>query len=268
MPAARDQNLAYERAVTSARSDPALRRFVEDAFLHEDPHAALRAFRASEHWARIRRLLNEMGVSDGARVLDFGGGRGLVAASLALDGYESVLCEVNPSPVCGTGAAVEVRAAAGVEFGVVRGPIGESLDGAPFDAIVCRAVLHHLSHLVPTLRQLAAVLAPGGVLVASDEPTVRRSADVDRLRAAHPFTRFGVEERAFRVRDYAVALEDAGFVDIRARFPVAFRDYRKFVRPASPAAAAAGRYAVYRLREAFRHAPGAVRAFTARTPAV
>ncbi len=267
MHATRDQNLAYERAVQTARADPSLRRFVEDAFLHEDAHAALEAFAASEHWARVRRLLADMEVPAGARVLDFGGGRGLVAACLAREGYEAVLCEINPSAVCGTGAAASVAAVAGVGFEIVDRPVGELAGGPPFDAVVCRAVLHHVSPLVTTLRQVRGVLAPGGALVASDEPTVRRSTDVARLRATHPFTRFGVEETAYRVREYVRALEAAGFVTVRARFPVAYRDYRRLLRPASPAPAVAARYAVYRLRSTVRHEPGAVRSFTARSPA-
>ena len=41
--------------------------------------------------------------------------------ALALEGYEAVLLETNPSPVCGTGAAEALRASAGAAFEIEVG---------------------------------------------------------------------------------------------------------------------------------------------------
>lgn len=260
------QELAYERAVEGARRDPALRAVVEETFLHEDPAAALSAFRASEHWARVLRLLERCGVAPGARVLDFGGGRGLVAAALSLAGYRAVLCEINPSEVCGAGAAVAVRSATGADFEIAGGPVSELRAGAPFDAVVCRSVLHHVEPLGAVLSDLREVIRPAGWLIASDEPTIRSERELERLRGAHPFVAFGVEETAYRVGDYRAALEAAGFERVEDRFPVAFGDYRRILRASDPAPVAALLYARYRLRSALRPAPGQSRSFVARAP--
>jgi SAM-dependent methyltransferase len=264
MTVADDQSVAYERAVAAARRDPALRRSIEEAFLHEDPLEALGAFRASEHWARVRRLLSYLGVPPRSAVLDFGGGRALIAASLALDGYRATLCEINTSPVCGTEAAAALRDAAGVDFHIISRPLSTLPASERFDVVVCRAVLHHVSPLVPVLSDIHRVLVPGGAFVASDEPTVRRIQEIGAVRAAHPFTRFGVDERAYRVRDYLDALRAAGFRRTRAHFPVALSDYRRHVRPEAGVAAAATRYLAYRARATTRPKPGDVRSFTAR----
>ena len=133
-----DQDLAYERAVLEARRDPSMRALVEQAFLHEDPGAALTAFAASEHAARAKRLLRAAGVRPGARVLELGGGRGLMSAILSREGFDVALCEPNPSDVCGAGAAREVQATTGLAFQVTEGGIGSLPRTPTFDAVVCR----------------------------------------------------------------------------------------------------------------------------------
>jgi len=262
---AEQQDLAYERAVLEAWRDPALRAIVVRGFLHEDVFEALRAFAASEDWARIRRLLHAAGVRPPARVLDLGGGRGLVAAALAQEGYEAVLCEPNPSEVCGAGAAARLRARLAAPFTIATGAVG-ALEVEGFDAVVCRAVLHHVQPLDEVLRDTLSLLVPGGVFIASDEPTVQRAGDLALARARHPFAGFGVEEDAHPVAHYLQALVAAGFAGARARFPVAFGDYRRYVRPL-PRLLALPFYARYRLRARLRPRPGQVVSLVARRPA-
>jgi len=248
-----DQDRAYERAVLAARGEPALRRVVMDSFLQKDVTEALDAFRASEHFARIRRLLRTSGVTPGGRVLDFGGGRGLVAAALSAEGYTATLWEPNRSPVCGSGAAERLREQSGLHFEVAAAPpTGEE----PFDAVVCRSVLHHIEEPVEELSRLRELLVPGGALVASDEPTIRRESELPALRQGHPFVPFGVEETAYTVGEYLSFLERAGFTRTRALFPVAFSDYRRLLRPRSPLPTALLLYLRYRLRSRLRPAPG------------
>jgi 2-polyprenyl-3-methyl-5-hydroxy-6-metoxy-1,4-benzoquinol methylase len=261
-----DQDQAYEEAVLAARADPALAQTIEESFLDEDGAVALRRFQASEHWARIERLLAGKGVKPGAKVVDLGGGRGLVSAALADAGYRTVLCEPNPSTVCGRGAAGRLRSAAGVEFDLAAGDIAE-LAGGEFDAVVCRAVLHHIEPLVPVLGSVRAALRPGGSLVCSDEPTLRDRSELPRLRQLHPFVQFGVDENALTEAEYRGALEGAGFVDVRLGFPVAWRDYQRFIRPDTAVPLAAALYWRYRLRSRLRPIPGEVRAITATAPA-
>jgi SAM-dependent methyltransferase len=257
-----DQDLAYEEAVLAARSDPKLAATILESFLDEDDHVALARFLASEHWSRIARLLGRQGVEPPARVMDFGGGRGLVAASLATEGYRVVLCEPNPSEVCGTGAAARLRSAAGLEFEIAGGDVAE-LAGSGFDAVVCRAVLHHVEPLVPVLGAVAAALRPGGSLVCSDEPTVRHRGELERLRQLHPFVQFGVEESALTEAEYERSLREAGFADVAIDFPVSWADYRHILRPTTPVAAALPLYWRYRLKSALRPSPGEVRTIVA-----
>ena len=259
-----DQDLAYERAVLEARRDPSMRALVEQAFLHEDPGAALTAFAASEHAARAKRLLRAAGVRPGARVLELGGGRGLMSAILSREGFDVALCEPNPSAVCGAGAAREVQATTGLAFQVTEGGIGSLPRTPTFDAVVCRAVLHHVDPLVPALQAVRERLVPGGWFVAVDEPTIRRSSHEQRAIGSHPFVPYGVHERAFTPGYYCRALREAGFARVRVRFPVAYADYRLVIHPEGPAGLMRLRYCAYRLRDQLLHPPGTVRTFVAR----
>lgn len=257
------QDMAYERAVLSARADDSMADAVDAAFLQEDIRVALREFRGSEHWARIRRLLDENGIEPGMRVLDMGGGRGLVAASLSEEGFRAVLCEPNPSEVCGAGAAAALAAGLEPGFEVHNGFVGE-LEPDSFDAVVCRAVLHHIHPMAPVLADARAVLKPGGVFIASDEPTIRRHGDLQQVLDEHPFVPFGVEEWAGPRSHYRDALSEAGFTGVEDSFPVAFDDYRSAIRPEFGQAMAAIGYAKYRVVSLVRPHPPVSRTFVAR----
>ncbi|HWO16486.1 MAG TPA: class I SAM-dependent methyltransferase [Solirubrobacterales bacterium] len=260
-----DQDQAYEEAVLAARADPTLSRTIRESFLDEDDVVALRRFQASEHWARIERLLASRRIEPGAKVLDLGGGRGLVSAALAVAGYRTVLCEPNHSGVCGRGAAERLRSAAALKFEVVGGDVAE-LAGGEFDAVVCRAVLHHIEPLVPVLRSVRAALRPGGSLICSDEPTVREVSELGRLRESHPFVQFGVDENALTEAQYRQALEEAGFVEVTLGFPVSWGDYRRLLRPNILLPVALVLYWRYRFRSTLRPVPGEVRTIVATAP--
>lgn len=262
---AMDQDRAYEGAVLSAWQDSTMRTIVERAFLHENVEAALAAFLRSEDCARAMRLLRSAGVNPGARVLDLGGGRGLLAAALAVHGFEASLCEPNPSQVCGAGAAGRLRRTLDRDFAITPGPVGE-LPPMAFDAVICRAVLHHVESLEDALTAVRHVLVPGGVFIATDEPTVRRPSDLEAAQELHPFARYGVDEQAHPVGHYLDALAAAGFIEGRAGFPVALGDYLGHVQRDIPRAIGIALYARYRLRSWLRPTPGQVVALTARRP--
>ncbi len=97
--------------------------------------------------------------------------------------------------MCGTGAAGRLRRTPDHAFAIAPSPVGE-LPPAAFDAVICRAVLHHVEPLEDVLRAVRRVLAPGGAFIATDEPTVRHPGDLEAARERHPFGRYGVDEQA------------------------------------------------------------------------
>lgn len=111
----------------------------------------------------------------GGRVLDLGAGNGWMArrlcgrfqvTALDVDGGPSALGALRGAPVACVRAELE------------RLPFG---DGR-FDAVVAAAAIHYTSDLPETLRQVARVLAPGGVFMLTDSPVYPDA--VARARAA------------------------------------------------------------------------------------
>ncbi len=123
----------------------------------------------SRYYARKRQLLEQF--APGRRVLDFGCYDG---GFLEYLGKDWDVAGIEPSD-----DAARVAESRGVR---ILGPTVESVaphSVAPFDAVVMLDVIEHLSDPVATLRALAALLRPGGVVLVetgdTDAPHFRRT---------------------------------------------------------------------------------------------
>lgn len=111
-----------------------------------------------------RRVLEAAGLAPGMRVLDLGSGAGNVARLAAeLVGPDGAVVGVEKDP-----AAVELArrhtGAPNVEFQVAD---AQTLDGVAdgFDAVTGRLILLHVADPVGALRQAAARVRPGGLVI-------------------------------------------------------------------------------------------------------
>lgn len=112
------------------------------------------------------------------RVLDLGGGPGLVAIALAerLPGLTGVVFEY---PEAAEVAADNIqRAGLGERLQAVGGDLNDDDIGRGFDLIWCSSVLHFVHDLPGMLRRLHAALRPGGLLVCchAEVPDERQAA--------------------------------------------------------------------------------------------
>jgi SAM-dependent methyltransferase len=146
------------------------------------------------------------GVGPGQLVLDAAAGRGRASKPLLAAGARVVLLERDAGRLAGAAAVLSGP----VSF--VRGDVAAMpFEAGVFDAVVLRAVLHHLPEPVTALREAARTVKPGGAVLlvdkaAPDDLEVRafRNA-VERLR--HPGHVWSHSERELRSLAAAARLD-------------------------------------------------------------
>lgn len=197
----------WERAVLWLRAQPDQAELVRDCYFDDPVLEAAERYRASPEWDAVRHLVGP----SGGRALDVGAGRGISSYALARDGWQVTALEPDPSPVVGAGAIRQIAADAHLPIEVV-GEWGEDLPlpDATFDLVYGRQVLHHARDLPTLCKQMARVLKPGGTFLATREHVIFRDADLAVFLAGHPLHRLYGGENAYRLREYKVAIANAG----------------------------------------------------------
>jgi ubiquinone/menaquinone biosynthesis C-methylase UbiE len=130
-------------------------------------HSLAERQRLDEQGANLRpltqRLLQDMGLLPGMRVLDVGCGTGdvsLLAAELV--GPSGAVVGVDRSTEALAAARLRARTDANVEF--VEGDIASLCPAEPFDAVIGRLVLIHQVAPSTVVRHLAGLVRPGGII--------------------------------------------------------------------------------------------------------
>jgi S-adenosylmethionine-dependent methyltransferase len=118
------------------------------------------------------------------RVLDVGAGQGTQSLRLAELGHDVVAADPDPRMLATLTAALAGRSTppGPGKVQVAAGGLGglpEDVTARPYDVVLCHGVLMYLPVAGPALRELAGLVAPGGVL-----SLVFRNADGIALRPA------------------------------------------------------------------------------------
>jgi SAM-dependent methyltransferase len=202
-----DSAQTWEHAVLWLRAQPDQAELVRACFYDDPLLGAAERYYQSTEWAAARELLP----ARPGRALDIGSGRGISAYALRRAGWSVVALEPDPSPVVGADAIRALARDARLEIEVVQ-EWGERLPfaDASFDLVHCRQALHHARDLAQLCREIGRVLRPGACFIALREHVISRSQDLQAFQDAHPLHHLYGGERAYRLREYERAIEDAG----------------------------------------------------------
>jgi len=159
-------------------------------------------------------ILQGLRLYPGARVLEFGGGTGWLSRWLAQLGCRVTMLDVSPT-------ALRIARELLVRNPLIGGkpePQFLQFDGrhidlpdASVDRIVCFDAFHHAPNPDDVLRELARVLAPGGI-AAFAEPGPEHSRTA---QSQYEMRTYGVVENDIHIHPLWSAARAAGFTDIR-----------------------------------------------------
>jgi len=124
----------------------------------------------SVHGPDTERLLLRAGLIKGMRVADVGCGIGTISAWMAKQvgpNGEVIGVDISPEQIAQAQKDAYRRTLTNLHFKVASAyDIGLPLDS--FDLVFCRFLLMHLTHPADALREMAALVKPGGTLVCED----------------------------------------------------------------------------------------------------
>jgi 2-polyprenyl-3-methyl-5-hydroxy-6-metoxy-1,4-benzoquinol methylase len=114
-----------------------------------------------------RWVVERLDLAPAHRVLDVGAGTGLIARAVAPHAASVVAVDLTPDMLEGGRAAALAAGLTNVQFR--RGAV-EALpvDGAAFDRVVCRWLIHHLATPADAVREMRRACAPGGQVAVID----------------------------------------------------------------------------------------------------
>ena len=201
--------MTWEEAVRSLIDDPSQRDLAAGAYFDLPLTAAAKRYASGPEWQAIRALTGKpCGVA-----VDVGAGNGVVSYALACDGWTVIAIEPDPSDLVGAGAIRQLSQATGLAIDV-RGGYGEGLplETGSVALVIARQVLHHARDLQGFCREIARVLAPGGMLVSARDHVITGPGQLQAFLDLHPLHKLYGGENAFELKEYRAAIKNAGLV--------------------------------------------------------
>lgn len=198
---------SWEESIQWLRNQPDQQELVKAAFYDDPLPEAAKRYADSSEWVAVRTFLPTQKGS----VLDVGAGRGIASYALARDGWQVTALEPNSSDLVGAGAIRSLSKQTSLKIDVVEN-WGESLPFADssFEAVHCRAVLHHAHDLKKLCFEINRVLKPGGTMIATREHVISNPNDRHEFLKTHPLHYLYGGENAYLLEEYIYAMKNAG----------------------------------------------------------
>ena len=193
------------------RKDPDFNDLVRDAYFDEDLIANVERFRQSPEFIETLKVIGGF-VKNSCKLLDIGSGNGIAAVSFALEGYEVLAIEPDPSDTIGSGAIKKLKEYYQLTNLEVKELFAENLfnEKSEFEIAYVRQALHHARDLNLFVESAAGLLKPGGIFIAVREHVIYNEKDKLWFLASHPLQKYYGGENAFTLLEYNFAFNAAG----------------------------------------------------------
>jgi SAM-dependent methyltransferase len=178
----------------------------------------------------LRRLVAFAALPPGARLLDAGCGPGLVAEAFLEAGCDVVGVDLSAEMV--RRARVRCQRFGGRARFAQRS-LGDEAPETPYDAAASRNVLHHVEYPRAFVARQAALLRPGGVLLAQDillDPDPERGAWEQEIQRARDRT----HARSLTPGELVDLLAGAGLEDFRLALDEVLLDFDEWFDRGTP----------------------------------
>jgi len=203
--------LNWEQTVKFIRSKPEYEDLVEKAYFEEDLPLNVERFKRSAEFAETIKLIRQY-APNANTILDIGSGNGISAIAFALEGYNVIVSEPDPSITIGAGAIKKLAIHYNLDNVKVYENCAEEI-GFPadhFDIVYVRQAMHHAYDLNKFIKNLALVLKKGGTLFTIRDHVIYDESDKERFLKDHPLHKYYGGENAFTSSEYRAAFAAAG----------------------------------------------------------
>lgn len=203
--------MTWEETIESIRNKPEFSELVKNAYFDSDLQLNVERFKKSAEFKETLNLIKKY-VSKGQSILDIGSGNGISAVAFALEGYDVVSIEPDPSSTVGAGAIELLKLHLNLTNLTVIEKYAEDIDlpDTSFDIVYFRQAMHHANNLSQFVANASRLLKKGGVLFSIRDHVIYNEDDKKWFLESHPLHKYYGGENAFTSREYETAFDKAG----------------------------------------------------------
>lgn len=205
----------WEETIQFIRTKPEYKDLVAKAYFDADLPVNVENFKKTEEFVETLKLLKKF-QSNAKTILDIGSGNGISAIALALEGYDVVTVEPDPSDTIGAGAIRILKEYYNLKNITIYETYAEEIKfpSESFDIVYTRQCMHHAYDLNKFVLEASRVLKKNGLFITVRDHVIFNSKDKDWFLESHPLHKFYGGENAFTYDEYSLAMTDAG-LDIK-----------------------------------------------------